>query len=111
LGLCICQSLVQGMGGRIWLHSVVQKGTSFFFTVRLGVPAQDSVANDQVEEAPFFLGTSENSGRPSWVVKELAFVDTRCWLVFRLYLLLPSIIMKRPKGWLLAKLFRSFHCH
>lgn len=38
LGLCICQSLVQAMGGRIWLQSVLQKGTSFYFTVRLGVP-------------------------------------------------------------------------
>jgi hypothetical protein len=38
LGLCICQSLVQAMGGRIWLQSVLQNGTSFYFTVRLGVP-------------------------------------------------------------------------
>lgn len=33
LGLYICRNLVEGFGGRVWLESVVGKGTSFFFSL------------------------------------------------------------------------------
>jgi len=48
LGLAICQRLVHLMGGRIWLESEQGRGSTFHFTVRLGVrtPGQDSPAQE-----------------------------------------------------------------
>jgi len=37
LGLTICSQLVQSMGGRIWVESVVGLGSAFHFTTRLGL--------------------------------------------------------------------------
>ena len=39
LGLAISKSIIEMMGGNIWLESVPKEGSSFFFTVSLEIPA------------------------------------------------------------------------
>jgi signal transduction histidine kinase len=36
LGLAICKGIVEGLGGNIWLDSVVLRGTNVYFTIPTG---------------------------------------------------------------------------
>jgi len=57
LGLSICRSLVQLMGGRIWVESEAGHGSVFHFTIR-GEVAQDSPALPPVGVPPALHGRS-----------------------------------------------------
>jgi signal transduction histidine kinase len=46
LGLTISRRLAELLGGRIWVESEPGKGSSFIFTVRLGVVMEPKTAND-----------------------------------------------------------------
>ncbi len=50
LGLAICNNLVQIMGGEIWCKSEENKGSTFYFTIRIGLSSLDEyelIENDK----------------------------------------------------------------
>ncbi len=66
LGLAICKSLVEKMGGNIWVESEVGEGSCFYFSVILGVDdnhLEGLIIPDQIKKLHPLIVEGNNSAR------------------------------------------------
>jgi PAS domain S-box-containing protein len=100
LGLSICGRLTEVMGGRVWLESEVGRGSTFYFTVRFGLPQQPTTWAPREEPATL-------KGLPVLVVDDNATNRRILKEVLQSWKMLPALAASGTEA--LALLERSLH--
>lgn len=59
LGLVLCKEMVEKNRGNIWVESVIDQGTTFYFTIPMAQRASETTAYDPVEQV--MVATSESA--------------------------------------------------